>query len=134
MKPIMLFRQDRETYDEIKIAHKYFEVYENRALIPDNSLVVGRYSVLPYYKELEIDLKARNCCLIDTFHQFNWVAGFEYYEQLAPYTFKTWFSPAEIPKDEGPIVVKGKTNSKKNVLEYKNVCGDRVAYPFIINV
>ena len=113
MKPVMLFRQDRETYDEIQIARKYFEVYERRNLIPDNRLVVGRYSVLPYYKELEEDLKVKNCLLVDTLHQFNWVANFEYYEQLKDYTFKTWFTPQEIPKDTEGIVVKGKTNSKK---------------------
>jgi hypothetical protein len=113
MKPIMLFRQDRETYDEIKIAKKYFDVYERRNMIPDNSLVIGRYSLLPYYKELEDDLKDKTCKLLDTYSQFNWVANFEYYNDLQKYTFKTWFSPSEIPKDSGPLVVKGTTNSKK---------------------
>lgn len=113
MKPIMLFRQDRENYDEVKIAEKYFDVYANRALVPANSLVVGRYSVLPYYRELENDLKEKGSRLLDTTSQFNWIANFEYYDALKEYTFETWFSPSEIPKDTKGIIVKGATNSKK---------------------
>lgn len=114
MKPIMLFRQDRENYEELPIAQKYFDVYERRSMIPDNSLVVGRYSVLPYYKELEEDLQSKGSKLVDTFQQFNWVANFvDYYDILKKYTFETWFTPMDIPKNVGALVVKGATNSKK---------------------
>lgn len=100
--------------NEKEIAKKYFQVYETRASVPPGSLVVGRYSVLPFYKELEEDLKINNSSLINTFRQHNWIANVkEWYEDLQHLTPKTWFDLSCLPDAGGPFVLKGQTNSKK---------------------
>jgi hypothetical protein len=113
--PTILFRtSDFDSEQEKDAATKYFPVETNRTKLKD-SLVVGRYSVLPYYRELEEDLKVNRSVLINTWEQFNYVANFDYYEDIEGYTFKTWFDHVgNIPLDEaGPFVVKGRTNSRK---------------------
>ncbi len=113
MKPIILFRKDFDNESELEVAKKYFDVTEQRNSIPENSLVIGRYSTLPYYKELEQDIKLKGSKLNDTLQQFNYIANFHYYEDIAPYTFKTWFEAVDLPDDGTQFVVKGTTNSKK---------------------
>ncbi len=113
MKPIILFRADSENHKEFFTAKKYFDITKQRNAIPDNSLVIARYSCLPYFKELEEDLKIKSSKLIDDHNQFNYIANFEYYWDIEPYTFKTYFHGEDIPDDHGPLVVKGVTNSKK---------------------
>ena len=39
MKPVILFRPDLYTEEEMVIAKKYFDVYTNRASIPEGSIV-----------------------------------------------------------------------------------------------
>ena len=56
----ILFRNSIETHEEFSIAKKYFNVIEYRSQIPNNSIVIGRYSVLPYYEELEKELASKN--------------------------------------------------------------------------
>lgn len=113
MKPIILFRKDFDNESELEVAKKYFDVTEQRNSIPDNRLVIGRYSTLPYYKELEKDIKLKGSKLNDTYQEFNYIANFEYYQDIEPYTFKTWFEPSGLPDDGTQFVVKGTTNSKK---------------------
>lgn len=113
MKPIILFRADSETQNEFFVAQKYFEVTKNRNSIPADRLVIGRYSTLPYFRELEEDVRLAGSKLIDSYSKFNYIASFDYYHDIEPYTFKTWFEPHLIPNDSGPLVVKGTTNSKK---------------------
>ncbi len=108
----ILFRSDLATEEEILIAKEYFDVVEFRSEGRD-SLVFGRYSTLPYYKELEQDLTNQNSQLINSYKQYNWIANFEWYEALEPYTFKTWFNGHELKEEDAPFVVKGKTNSRK---------------------
>lgn len=115
MKPTILFRgSDLDSEIERLTASKYFNVVESRTQCKD-SLVIGRYSVLPYYHELNNDLKHNNCKLINDFEQFDYVAGMYYYDDIRNYTFPTWFkSVGDIPHDrEGPFIVKGRTNSRK---------------------
>lgn len=111
MKPVILFRASLAEEEELLTAKKYFEVVEQRNSIKD-SYVIGRYSTLPYYKELEEDLKVNNSILVNSYEQYNWIANFDWYEQLEEFTFKTWFSAVELP-DDGQFVVKGRTNSRK---------------------
>lgn len=113
MKSVILFREDQTCKDEADVARKYFPVYSQRIDCKD-SLVIGRYSVLPYYKELENDLIKLNSRLIHDYNYHKWIANFEYYELLKEHTFESWnddnFYQCDYP---GPFVVKGKTNSRK---------------------
>lgn len=117
MKPIILFRESVVEKEELEIAKKHFEVTFSRVNL-DNRLVIGRYSVLPFYKELEFDLNSQGSKLINSYAQHSYIANFSYYQDLEPYTFKTWFRLQDIP-EQGPFVVKGVTNSKKHEWETK---------------
>jgi hypothetical protein len=112
MNPVILFRKDYSTQKEFEIAQDYFDVVELRSEIKPGSLVIGRYSTLPFYQELELDLKNNNSVLVNTHEQYSWIANFDWYQPLRDYTFQTWFSATEIP--DIPMVVKGRTNSRKH--------------------
>ncbi len=111
-KLICLFRSSPENWEEQVVAEKFMPVYISRVLCQD-AVVVGRYSVLPFYDELYRDLAHRNCRLINSFSEHLYVADFHYYEDLKEHTFMTWFRLQDVPKDSGPWVVKGRTNSRK---------------------
>jgi len=67
-KTYILYRDTDQYFEEDELIHikKYFNCTNSRTNIPNNSLVIGRYSVLPFYKELENDLANRKCKLINT--------------------------------------------------------------------
>ena len=112
MKPIILFRSSEETLDELKTLSNVSNVYTSRAAIPNNSLVVGRYSVLPFYKELETDLQYTNSILINSWDQHDYIADIERWTtDLKGLTPQTWFEWYGVP--EGSYIVKGRTNSRK---------------------
>lgn len=112
--PIILFRKDYSTEDELEVAKQYFPVVEFRSEVPPNSLVIGRYSTLPFYKELDHDLKNNGSELINSSAQYRWIADFDWYEVVKDYTFETWFRAVDLPDDGTKFVVKGKTNSRKH--------------------
>lgn len=114
-EPIILFRRALEEENELEIASRYIGVVEQRTEIPENRVVIGRYSCLPYYKELEKDVKNQGSRLINSYKQHKWIADFTYYEYVAQWTFESW-RQHELPwcEYDGPFVVKGATNSKKN--------------------
>ena len=115
MKPVILFRKDFNFDKELEIASQYFQVYTSRTAIPKNSLVIGRYSCLPYYHELVEDLKNTDSRLINGLYEHQYIANFDYYYDVQPFTFPTWFQLSDIPfsKRDKPFVLKGRTNSKK---------------------
>lgn len=114
VKPVILMRACIAEQEEKDIAEKYFQVCLTRGELPSNSFVIGRYSVLPYYKELEKDLQYKSSSLVNSYRDHAWIADLEaWYYHLKDYTFKTWFDMSQVPKDAGPFVVKGSTNSKK---------------------
>lgn len=91
------------------------KTYDYRSDIPPDNVVVPRYSALPYYKELQYDLEKKNCALINSYSQHQWIANFDWYydPQIQKRTFKS-YSQDEFPyAPEGAYVVKGETNSKK---------------------
>lgn len=115
MTPIILFREGYDSPTESMIAAEYFPIYGFRCSIPPESLVIGRYSVLPYYLELEHDLSIANSKLINSYNEHRWIANFDYYEDLEPFTFKTWTDDSyPYCGYDGPIVIKGRTNSRKH--------------------
>lgn len=118
MSFITLFRKNYEAFgDDIKeefdICVKNIKTVEYRTQVPKNSLVVGRYSVLPFYQELENELKRNGSFLINSYKMHRYIADINnYYEDLkdfTPKTYKEWFN---IP--EGQYVVKGVTNGRKH--------------------
>lgn len=113
MNPIVLFRKELSTEEEFNIASKYFDVVEFRSDVPPNSLVIGRYSCLPYFKELEYDLNKINSKLINSYQEHKFISNFEYYDLVKEYTFQTWFNAIELPDDGTQFIVKGRTNSRK---------------------
>lgn len=112
MKTDILFRATLDLKEEKKIASQYFDVKKNRVACQD-SLVVGRYSVLPHYKELCDDLEALNSRLINSYQEHKYIADFDWYYDVIGYTPKTWFDQDFYRAPEGKYVVKGKTNSRK---------------------
>ena len=115
MKHCILFRSDRtpEQEEEYDAAASFFPVYTHRTSIWDR-VVIGRYSVLPNYAELQGDLRVNNAELVHTPSQHRWIADFEYYEDLKEFTPKTYkLDQFRYCESEGPFVVKGATNSRK---------------------
>ncbi len=113
MNSIFLFRNDLDTEEEFNICKKYVNTVEYRSQIPDNSCIWGRYSFLPFYEELEKELKLKNSYLINSYEQHRYIADIEnYYSDIKDYTPKTYFMWSGLK--EGKYVVKGKTNSRKH--------------------
>jgi len=116
MNPTVLFRaSDLGQEQELEIAQMYLPVVRYRNHVPEDSLVVPRYSVLPFYRELEIDLETRGCKLLNSYREHHWIADFDYYHYFKDVTPRTWWE-RELPQCEhpGPFVVKGCTNSRKH--------------------
>lgn len=110
----VLFRGSLAEEGELSALRAHFDVHESRMTLPKNSTVIGRYSVLPYYHELEDDLKHNGSRLINSFREHSYVADLgAYVDDLAELTPRTWSSLDVVPRDVGPFVLKGATNSKK---------------------
>ena len=125
MNPIVLFRAGFGDEGEAELSGKYFPTTLQRNAVPENSLVIGRYSVLPYYRELQEDLKLKKSALINSYAQHRWIADFDYYDTIKEYTFETWFESHLLPDDGTQFVVKGRTNSRKGYWNTKMFAKDR---------
>lgn len=115
MSICLLYRPGLSDENEEQAARRHFPLHQLRAQIPTGSLVVGRYACLPFYDELEQDLKLLGSTMVNSYRQHRYVADFEYYDDLKDVTFPTWFRYEDVPPAlrNGPFVVKGRTNSRK---------------------
>lgn len=113
LKPTILFRSDfsRGLETEANIASKYFTVYSQRTSCKAN-YVIGRYSVLPYYQELERDINANKSRLINSYDQHIYIANMLWVKDITD-TPTTWYDHNFYLAPEGAYVVKGRTNSIK---------------------
>lgn len=109
----VLFRKTLGEEDEFETCKKILPTYEFRSEIPPGSLVLGRYSVLPYYQELEAELKSRGSRLINSYRQHRYIANMEWYHDLSDMTPRTWFQGEWGDLPQGQYVLKGLTNSRK---------------------
>src|SRR5271165_2729068 len=76
-----------------------FTVHQNRAFVTPKSLVIGRYSVLPFYKELEEDLAFAGSRLINSFHEHCFAAQMEnWVSALGDLTPETWYRLEDVPE------------------------------------
>ena len=113
MEPVILFRPDFTNEQELDVAKKYLPVVTRRSCCKDQ-LVICRYSALPYYSELQQDLKFNGCEMINSHIQHRWIANFEYYDELKEFTPETWDDNTFPYANDGKFVVKGRTNSRKH--------------------
>jgi len=111
----ILFRKfsDKENESEFLSCISNFNILDNIACVGKGDIVIGRYSVLPFYKDIEKTINYLGGKLINSYSQHLFIADFQYYDILKDYTFETWedYNFHEAP--DGEFVVKGKTNSKK---------------------
>lgn len=123
---VIYYRDDFDWRQESDIAKKYFPVVPCRTAVKPGQLVIPRFSALPFYKELEMDVEYIGAKLINTYSQHRYIADLmNWYEDLKDYTPKTWEKVEYIP-DEGPFVLKGETNSKKFLWKTHMFARDRM--------
>lgn len=117
MNPVVLYREYDFDFEpsELEAMRAHFRCVPSRTEIRPGEIVIGRYSVLPFYRELEKDLSNLGAQLINNYTQHRYIADMRnWYQDLAEFTPKTWFRAADVPMDEpGSFVLKGETNSKK---------------------
>ncbi|MFA5015791.1 MAG: ATP-grasp domain-containing protein [Actinomycetota bacterium] len=110
----ILFRNSQEVNEEYNIAKDILGsgLVNYRTEILENELVIGRYSALPFYEELEKELALKGSRLVNSYVQHLYIADIKnYYEDLKEFTPRTYFLWYNLP--DGSYVVKGRTNSRK---------------------
>lgn len=113
MQPVLLVRSQYLSRYERQFAVQHFSLRESRVHCAD-SFVVGRYSVLPFYEELEVDLAHLGSRLVNSCLQHRWVSSFAYYDTVEEFTPRSWSEEAFLHcRHPGPFVVKGRMSSKK---------------------
>jgi hypothetical protein len=110
----VLMRKTLEEEGEFEVAAQHLQTLNFRSDVPRDSLVVGRYSVLPFYRELEEELACKNARLINSYEQHSFIADVSAWANgpLVGLTPRTWDSWVSLPTDKS-FVLKGKTNSRK---------------------
>ena len=114
-KTCILARPSLLPKEEFKAMQQFFDVYTLRSAVPANSQVIGRMSVLPYYKEVYDDLKHNNATLVNDPYEHEVITTMDWINVVGELTFPTWWHAQDIPQSERdtPFVVKGEVNSKK---------------------
>lgn len=131
MQSEILFRKSTnetdEENEELEAAKQYFKVVHSRLDISSGNIVIPRYSCLPFYKELEGDIHALQGSMINGYSEHCYVANLDnWYQDLKDYTPKTWFQLATVDSG-GPFVLKGLTNSRKNLWNTHMFAADKKA-------
>ena len=134
--PYILFRVDEDNEEEYEAAKRVWRhrVTRFRSEIPPNSRVIGRYSVLPFYKDLADELAIHDSALVNSYAQHRFIANMDWVPVLGDLTFKTWFDVghATAPLTEHGWVVKGRTNSRKFKWRTHMYAPDRIALKFVM--
>lgn len=114
MRHVILYRGNDFEKDELEAANWFFTCTNRRPEIAKGDLVVGRYSVLPFYAEQAKDIDYVGGRLINSYAQHQYIADLgNYILDLNELTPRTWRNIEDIP-EKGPFVLKGETNSRKS--------------------
>lgn len=126
MRPVIYYRGIEFEKDELEAARfkyipltpdvKYTQFFcTNRLLeIKKGDLVVGRYSMWPFYSDQQKDIEYSGAKLINTYNQHLYIADLgNYVMDLRDLTPRTWRNITDVP-ETGAFVVKGETNSRKS--------------------
>ena len=113
MKPQMYFREDFANKEECQIASGYFDIVRCRTkLVKSEVPVVCRYSALPFNRELEEDLRIIGVRPINSSSEHSYIAEMGWIYDIEDYTFPTYSRLQDVCSNF-PVVIKGKTNSRK---------------------
>ena len=111
---IILYRGADFEQEELSEAHQFFECTNRRPDIQEADLVIGRYSLLPFYAEQAKDVEYVGGKLINNYQQHRYIADLQnWVMDLRELTPRTWRSLEDLP-EKGPFVLKGETNSRKS--------------------
>lgn len=111
--PIIYFRAIDPDTEELDAARKHFPLYLFRTDIPRGSLVIPRYTYLPFPEELHADATNLGCRLINSLAEHKYVGDIRnYLPDLGDLTPRTWTNWANLPEGMS-FVLKGITNSRK---------------------
>lgn len=111
---------------------KYFNTFNIRTALPKESLIIPRYSALPFYKELEKEVQYIGSSLINSYSQHMFTANiwnyYQYIEDITPKTYNNW-----INLKQGSYIVKGITNSRKHEWNRRMFAKTKEDIPSIAN-
>ncbi len=111
---IILYRGLDFEREELSEAHQFFECTNRRPEIQAGDLVIGRYSLWPFYADQAKDIDYVGAKLINNYQQHRYIADLQnYVMDLNELTPRIWTSPVDLP-DKGQFVLKGETNSRKS--------------------
>lgn len=126
--PIVWFRYSEDMQEEYEILSKFTNWTRYLPEIPPRSVVIGRYSVLPFYQDVEAELSLIGSRLINSYEQHMYLADIEQWTwDLSAYTPQTWFRWDHLP--QGSYVLKGRTNSRKYQWNRQMFCPTREDIP-----
>lgn len=111
---VILYRGIEFEKEELAIASQFFTCTNRRPDIIKGDLVIGRYSLLPFYADQAKDIDYVGASLINDYNQHRYIADLgNYIVDLERLTPRTWRNIEDIP-ETGPFVLKGETNSRKS--------------------
>ena len=116
LNPILFIR--KEGYDaslkEINAAKKYFTVINNLDEVSSGENIIGRFSLRPFYQDIEKEIKNKNSDVLLPYEDFLYIEDIRrWYQDLKDFTPRTWSLGDDIDSD-GPFFIKGITNSLKH--------------------
>ncbi len=109
MQVQILFRADRSSLKEEEVAKSFGYVINKRSMVQAKSLVVPRYSLLPFAYETLEDIKCLGGTPINDYNQYLYVADLKnWVNDLKDFTPKT-YSDFYLLSDNSSYVIKGET-------------------------
>lgn len=111
---IILYRGLDFEKEELTEASKHFICTNRRPFIQNGDLVIGRFSLLPFYSDQAKDIEYVGAKLINSYNEHLYIADLQnYVYDLKELTPRTWNDLQHIP-DNMSFVLKGETNSRKS--------------------
>ena len=116
MRSVILYRKCDFSDEELKAAQGAgFYCTDMRPNIQKDDVIVGRFSLWPFYADQEREFKLVGAKLINTHAQHSYITDLmNWVEDLKELTPRTWANLHEIPDDGTQFVLKGETHSKKS--------------------
>ena len=119
MRPVVFMRIAEEDLDEAHVASQYLPVLTDLDEVRSGDLVIGRFSLFPFYDLIQHEVQVRGASLLVPHTDYQYIADMQnWYADLTDVTPRTWFGTdvTRIPDEyAGPFFVKGVTNSRKSV-------------------